>query len=528
MPRDQLLQLIRTLNKQEKKIVTVANKNNKTKSYELYKKYVDLLSKNLPDEKIELELKKFLRRKPAIHKDIANVRNQLKEKLLHSLVSAQQLDDAKSKIQFNINAIRLLIKRKLFDEAEHSISQTTKSARLKDDNRALLEITDLYLFLISQRSNKNDEILNFKLIEDIKNYHALSGLALTLRNIFRQLYSISKSDLQLKKTKSKIAFRRAYQQFDFNNFSISKYKQDKHTIIIFYYYRAKILYNQFNGSIEEAYKDNRSLIEYFEQEENLISNFQSYYIKSICSFTRICQYLGNYEEMEKSLKKVEIMYKRFKDYTALEATCDIGVLYYLNTQQYQKAAEMADFIKNEWTAIFSNTIDGKLLWYCHSNLVLFWIEDNKTKFKHWLEKGLNIPRPQKNQAFYFGIRIFELIDDFEQKKSFNFDHKYTFLHKVEALQKSLSNNENLGKFEKIVLPYFRKLFNVYNSNKNFELDKSEIVELKNKTFQSLKTTLQQLKFNTPPINYDEILLWCESHLQNKTIKEVFEAEVQMA
>jgi len=48
--------------------------------------------------------------------------------------------------------------------------------------------------------------------------------------------------------------------------------------------------------------------------------------------------------------------------------------------------------------------------------------------------------------------------------------------------------------------------------------------LMQQTFQSLKNDLLKLEFTNLPINYVEVMLWCESHLQNKTIKEIFEME----
>jgi len=91
-----------------------------------------------------------------------------------------------------------------------------------------------------------------------------------------------------------------------------------------------------------------------------------------------------------------------------------------------------------------------------------------------------------------------------------------FLKKIEALQRTLQNNQHLTDFEKTVLNHFKRLQNIQFSNQTYGLKKAKKDELLNFSFQK------------SPINYEEILLWCESHLQNKTIKEVFEAEAQKA
>jgi len=75
-----------------------------------------------------------------------------------------------------------------------------------------------------------------------------------------------------------------------------------------------------------------------------------------------------------------------------------------------------------------------------------------------------------------------------------------------------------------VLKHFRAFYNIEFSNKNINLSQTEKTILVEDNFKSLKIELLNLQFKTQPINYGEILLWCKSHLQNKTIKEVYEAD----
>jgi len=44
---------------------------------------------------------------------------------------------------------------------------------------------------------------------------------------------------------------------------------------------------------------------------------------------------------------------------------------------------------------------------------------------------------------------------------------------VDALKRTLDNNDRLSSFEEIVLSNFKKLYNVNNSNKNIHLNKKE-------------------------------------------------------
>jgi len=202
------------------------------------------------------------------------------------------------------------------------------------------------------------------------------------------------------------------------------YEKNKNAQIVNWYYRVQNLYYRTTGNIAKAFSVCKNLLQYFENDEVLVSNFEFIYLKSICSFTKVCQLTGSYKELENCLNKIKLIYENKGNYTALEATCEIGVLHYLNTFQYNNAVKLANFINDEWPTISTKTFDGKLLWYCHSNLLLFWIADNDARFEYWLEKGLDIPRPNKGKAFYFGIRIFELISDFEKRIGIHFCQRW--------------------------------------------------------------------------------------------------------
>jgi len=522
MGKDHLLQLIKTLSTQEKK--TFSNQMNaipKTKisyAFDLYKRYLKQINKGLTDHQIEAAMTIFLKRKPKLFKNIANIRNQLKEKILSILIGNQLTDSSESKMRYHINIIEFLLRRKQFDQAELAIEKTKRMAIKYDLYKALIEITDLQLYLISKKSGKKDMALLSKLINKLSDYHTLYALELSLKNIFRKLNLIIYNDLLLVRKQSQKLFQDVYAEFNPEKISIKKHEKNKHTKIVSWYYRIKILYYKSTGNYENAYKNCKQQINYFESDSNLISNFETAYVKAICFFTRVCQDTDNTVEMENCLNKTQKLYQSKDSYDALEATCDIGVLHYLNIYQYDRAIEIALFIENEWDTLVSKTIDEKLLWYCHSNLILFWITDDLNKFEHWLNIGLNIQIPKKGKSHYFAIRMFDLINKLD-------NHNFTtFYSNLDAFQKTLQYNQNFGKFEEIVLSHLRKFYNIFNGNKTINLNKKEKTKLEKENFLSLKMALQKLHFKTSPFNYNESLLWCESHLQNKTIKEVFETQ----
>lgn len=521
MQTDHILQLIKSLSAYEKNVLetqlTEQSKKKKPYYLALYRFYIKLLEKDLPDNLVEIELQKILKRKPKMQKLIANTRKQLKEKILWSLLTNFQKNDFEKEILGYIIIIRSLIDRKLHGEAQLLINSIKKKALLVDANKYLVELTDLELYLLNIQSGKKDRAIQSKLIEKINHYNLVFTVELTLKNIFCQLTLIIENDIELRKKESLEAFHAAFRQVDLKHLTIDDYVIAKNTRIIFWYYRIQNLYYRSLKQYKIAYENSYALINYFEGNSNLIKNFEAMYIKSLCSFTRVCKFNKNYVALENNLQKIKKLYETKISYNILETTCDIGVLYYLQTYQYQKSGALVEAMEEVWDTVVENSVDGKLLWYCRNNLLLYWVLNKNIKFESWLRKGLNISRPNKGKDFYFSIRMFKLMN-FVDKNDFS-----TFYSDLEAFQKTLQNNKNYHLFEEIVISYFRKFYNIYNSNKTISLSKKDKETLKKQTFQALKNTLEQAKFKVSPINYDEIILWCESHIQNKTIKAIFEA-----
>jgi len=481
--------------------------------FDLYNKYS---SKKLSIDDFTNRTKKALSKHPEVSKDLANIRNQLKERLLESLVIQSTAKNIKFEIDQSIKSIEVLINRKLFTVASLEIRQAKKRAKAYDLNKPLANLIGLELILLTQQSSAKDQLLLERLINKQQAYLNLHHVELELRNLFRSLNLLAEKNMQLTKQESQLEFRKIFQSSFFKNFKIEPFLKQENVHIISWYYRIKNLYYRCIGEAALAFKYSKKLVSFFESDKTLIDNFESLYVKALCSFGRACSACLEFNELNKIIPRVKEIYQFKKNFNAHEALCDMGVLHYLETAQYEKATEISDLMDTTWQQLKTKTIDGKLLWYAHSNAILYLIIGNNEKFNFWLNKGLNISRPKKGRHIYLGLRILELV------YLYNNNQFFTFKEKIEACQKTLQYNQNLNQFETIVLQHFRKFYNIHNSNKNLNLKKNERTKLELENFESLKNALLKLTYKLPPANYEEILLWCESRLQNKSIKVVFE------
>jgi len=519
MQQDHLLRLIQSLTPKEKsefkRYINFKSGGRKSNYEILFNIYSKLLNKSKA-KVISRDIKKSLKKYPDLEKSLTNERRRLKEKLLDSL--SIHNTEKTNEIGKSIFAIRVLLNKKLYEEAKIELIKVKKYCILYDINKYLVEILNLEMYLLMQNSAGDDYVKLKKIRIKQQHYIELYILEVNLHNLFRELNLLIERDFQVTKKETHLELQKIINNPCLTNFELDKHENQKNVHVVLWYGFIKNLYYRKIEKKAKAFQASNRLIDFFESSPKLIEIFKEEYIRSLCAFSRACSVNRKTELLERTINKVKKIYEAKGNHNALAATCDMGVIHYKNTRNYKKAEEILKLMEEDWLTLQNNSSDGKLLWYAHNNSTYYWILGNKDKFKLWVDIGLALPRANKGKTFYFCLRMLALTADFDNNELF------AFKEKIEALQKTLQNNENLNDFEKTVFYHLRTFYNIEFSNKNIDLKKNKKEALKLQAFQSLKAALRKLGFKTKPINYEEILLWCESHLQNKTIKEVFETE----
>lgn len=521
MHNDSLLELIETFTPSEKnsfkRYISYTGGGRVLKYEELYNIYNKHLNQGYDKVTFEKKVKGALKKKPQLSKDLNNIRKRLKDKLLESLSIQGSSNSNIDEITNGINEVRILIERKLYHAALQKIKQLKNKAKNFNLNKYIIELIEMEISVIEKNSRKNDLISLQSLSELLENYLYLYSVELRLKNIFIKIKTIVEMDLQLRKKKHTSYLKELHNKLDF--IQISEFVNNKQVYIVLWYYRIKSLYSRLVAKTDSAFTYGQQLVNFFESDKAILKNFQKEYVKAICSFSRTCFHLDKNIELNHILAKARNIFEGQKNFNALEATCEMAVLHYLNTFQFKNADAIANLMDENWQYLRRETMDGKLLWYAHTNSILYWTLNDRHKLELWANRGLDIQRPHKGKVYFFSIRMLMLMHDYDTKELLHFNEK------VQALQKTMSNNEGLKSFEKIVLKYIKKLASIEISTQR----KKEKANLTETLFKEFKTALLGLHKEQPnfvsPINYDEILTWCESHLQNKTIRELFEVDV---
>jgi len=519
MYNDSLLELIETFTPSEKnsfkRYISFTGGGRVLKYEELYNIYNKYLNQDYDKVIFDKKVKAALKKKPQLNKDLNNIRKRLKDKLLESLIIQNSSSGRIAELTHGINEVRILIERKLYQAANQKIKQLKDKAIAFNINKCLIELIEMEISIIEKNSSKNDEKRLQQLVAALESHLHLYSVELKLKNISSKINIIVEKDLELRKKKHLTILHQLHSEL--SHIPILEHTKNKQVYIVLWYYKIKSLYNRLVGTIDIAYLQSKKLIAFFESDEIILKNFQKEYVKAICSFSRTCFHLNKNDELNVILEKAQRAYQKQKNHDMLQATCEMGVLHYLNTYQYEKADEIANLMKENWLHFKRKTMDGKLLWYAHTNTILYWILGDRKKFEFWTNRGLLIQRPHKGKMLLFGIRMLMLTYDYDMKELLHFNEK------VQALQKTMSNNDDLKSFEKLVLKYLKKLASIEVSTHS----KKEKASISQTLFNKFKTALLNLQNGNAnfikPINYAEIFLWCESHLQKKPVKAIFEA-----
>ena len=524
MINDNLIQLIQTLSPKEKaNFKQQANTKSTKRTFNyiiLFEIYNKLLSKEVNANEWDQKLESNLRKYPKVKKDLRNTKKRLKERILESLHSNQMVNNTHFQATQLLDILGILFERKQFSELKTKIKQLKKQALQNEWYEILIKIIDWECKLLLIEEEK-DETKKLKSLHEQQDYFwNLYRIELKLNGIYKQMNLVLYRDLQLKKKESQQAFEVLGNHPFLNQIDIEKYRAEKKVRILLWFYKVQNLYNSYVGKFELCYTEGEKLLNLFETDETIMKNFSKEYIATLCSFTRACSRYNKSEELDRTLQKTKSIYFATKNFKSLTATCDLGLQHYTETLQYDKAEELIQIMIDNWEWIKQRATVARLLFYAYYNFTFYWYLKDEENMKKWSNIAVEYARTKRGKEMFFGFRLLLLTCDYD------FENFYNFNEKIEALKKTLDNNEHLMPFEKIALQYLRKLNNIQTGKKALNLNSKEKKELLKKTFEDFKNDLidfkkSQEKFIKPTV-YKEVLLWIESKIQQKSVREIFE------
>lgn len=231
------------------------------------------------------------------------------------------------------------------------------------------------------------------------------------------------------------------------------------------------------------------------------------YIIYLSNYLSICLKLGAFEEAKHPLQELEAIIPSNLDDEAeyYQNLVFLKQFLYLNTGEFGKAAELEPEIERilKKYANKVNKARERTLRY-HMMLMRFAQGDYDKAFEQ-IKSILELRRSSHRLDLQAIAKIFRLMIWFEKNDHLNWDTQ------VKAVMQNLSYNKNFDNFEDIILFHFGKLAKLREQN----LPSSREKKREKQIFENFKAKLEALqqKLQSPPLGFNEILLWVQSKIE---------------
>lgn len=496
----ELFDLIKTLNKSEKKYFQQFAHRHTIKGRNIYYELFQAINKqDVYDE--TLIKKRFAGQKA--HKNFAVIKKQLYEQLLMALHQYHQVHSIKEKIKRDLHLIRILLKKRLFQQCHKRVQRIEKDIRSYGLIEYEIELIDVKYQLATQEFFKNTSI------EDLENYHK------QLQKALQENENIGKIR-QISHTIQAIHYKRinveTLQNQDFFQALTNVTTPNENLRFELEQQRGLATYYFMTGQPKEASETNEQLLKWFEINEKQLILFPEVYISIFNNYLIDNLRLRNFEALEQGLQKLELLqdkrpFKNIPDLTMRMANQRfmIELNWIISTGDFQRSnliiPQLEIFLKKQETAIqkINRITFYYLVAYCYFALEQF------GKALVYLNKILAVKDDIVNEIIEF-TRLLNLLTHFE------LGHHTLVESLITNSRRWLKTRRDLYKTEMLVFSYLKKWLNTINRKEQrliWEKLWEELELLKNETRE------QRV------LNYFNVLAWVKMKKDNTTFVQAY-------
>jgi len=186
----------------------------------------------------------------------------------------------------------------------------------------------------------------------------------------------------------------------------------------------------------------------------------------------------------------------------LNTCCYLGLNFYLNTCQFEKARAEAEQIEENWD-LFKLSVDpSSLMTNCYNCIMLYWILGENSQASIWLNKIFEFNLMNKRQDLIVASRLMQMPVYYDLKKEY-------VGNCIESTTRTIKNNKEESVLSKTVLKYFKAAYKSLNPLAEIEQFYKALNDLKD----------SDAKY---ALGLEEMMLWCKCKLQNLPLKTIFE------
>ncbi|MEN0045994.1 MAG: hypothetical protein AAF806_02935 [Bacteroidota bacterium] len=499
---DDLVQLIRSLTRSEKRHFRIFVRRNQASDDILFLKLFDFLDKygEYDEERI---LKKF----PDIKKrQLSNLKAHLYKQLLISLRLLNKNHDINTEIREFIDYARVLYNKGLYRQALDVLSKTKQKAIESERNLLSLEIVEFEKHIESQYITRSIETRAEELTEESVEIFQKVGHINEYSNLAIQLYSLYLKTGYVRDEKDYLYVTEFFQ---------SKLpKREKHNLSFFEelnYYQAHTWYYHIIQNFTLSYKHGQSWVDTFNKYPDMMIHETPLYLKSLHNLLTTLFNLWHYDSFIENLSVLEEL--RSKPF--LSRTNNSEGLYYLYYYVHQidrhfmegtytEGIKLVDGLMKIIESDRYNWDDHRvMLFYYKIACLYFGSGDNSTAIDY-----LNLIINQKNPDYREDIQCFARI--LNLMAHFEMGNERLVEYQIKSVYRFVGKMQDIHEVQKEIFRFLRRTPRMRPSQL-----KQEFIDLKERLEKA-----QHKKFERRPFLYLDIISWLESKIEQKTVQEV--------
>ncbi len=499
---DDLIQLIRSLSRAEKRHFRLFVRRNQASDEILFLQLFDVLDKSR-DYDEEMILKKL----PAVKKrQLSNLKAHLYKQLLISLRLLKRNHIEDIQLREMIDYAHVLYQKGLYRQSLDMLDKAKNKARLGKFQILNLEILEFEKYIEAQYVTRSIEGRAEELAEEtVQLFHAISEANL-FSNLSLQLYGLYLKVGYVRNQKDYLFIK----EFFSSNLPRIKY-EDLDFFGRIYYCQAHLWYYHISQDFLQAYRYAQRWVDLFHTNEALKGLNVPLYLKGLHNLLGVLFNLLHYERF---IEVLEELY-RFPEQYHLNQSKNVEGLFFLYRYLHTIKKHFIEGTFSEGTHLMPELLavieSERYNWDSHRVLVFYYQiacmyfgSGDNDRAIDYLNLIINQKNPDYREDIQCFARILSLIAHFEIGNASLVEYQ------VKSVYRFLSKMDDLHAVQREIFRFLRRLPRIRES----ELRK-EFIILKNKLLEAEKDP-----FEKRPFLYLDIISWLRSKIENRSVQEV--------
>ncbi len=499
---DDLIQLIRSLTRAEKRHFRLFVKRNQASEDILFLQLFDVL-----DKQKEYDEQLILKKLPAIKKrQLSNLKAHLYKQLLTSLRLLNKNHNEDIQIREMIDYAKVLYNKGLYRQSLESLEKAKQKAIQGCFSTMALEIIDFEKHIESQYITRSIEGRAEELTEESSQIEQIIANANMLSNISLRLYGLY----------LKVGYARSEKDFLMaKEFFIAHFPKVDVDKLDFYgrlhYNQAHMWYYHMTQDFALCYRYAQSWIDLFEEQPEMKRLNAPLYLKGMHNLLNALFNTLYYEKFKEVLEQLN----QFPKEVDIKQVRNIEGLFYLYKYIHTIKLHYLEGTFSEGLAVVPELVekmeDDQYNWDHHRIMLfqyriacLYFGSGDNDEAINYLNLIINQKNPDYREDIQCFARILNLIAHFE------LGNAQLVEYQVKSLYRFLAKMDDLHAVQKEIVRFLRKTPRMRES----EL-RDEFIRLKDKL-----TQLEDDRFEKRPFLYLDIISWLESKIEERPVQEI--------